>query len=293
MSRASCTPRATSTSPRCARSSAGARRCARIARASAMLRALDVRDFVLVERISLEFGAGFAVLTGETGAGKSMLVDAIELLVGGRAEGDLVRVGAERAELSAEFDFDDDPFSAWLAEADLAGDPEKIIIRRSIERSGRSRSFINGHAATLAQLREAGERLVDLHGQHEHQSLLRAAAQRQLLDAHAGSEALARETGDAFRTWKRLEALAAEAEKSFSAREAEREQLQEAVADLKKLAPAEGDWEKASAEHTRLQHGSSLVAGAQSSLEALAEADGAVLTQLEAVAIRLRALSEH
>ena len=258
-----------------------------------MLRALEVRDFVLVEKVSLEFGDGFGVLTGETGAGKSMLVDAIELLVGGRAEGELVRAGAERAELSAEFDFKDEALSSWLADADLVGDPEKIIIRRSIERSGRSRSFINGHAATLAQLREVGERLVDLHGQHEHQSLLRAAAQRQLLDAHAGSEALARETGEAYRTWKRLEALAAEAEKSFSAREAEREQLQDAVADLKKLSPAEGDWEKASAEHTRLQHGSSLVAGAQSSLEALAEADGAVLTQLEAVAIRLRALSEH
>jgi DNA repair protein RecN (Recombination protein N) len=258
-----------------------------------VLRALEVRDFVLVEKVSLEFSDGFGVLTGETGAGKSMLVDAIELLVGGRAEGELVRAGAERAELSAEFDFKDEALSSWLADADLVGDPEKIIIRRSIERSGRSRSFINGHAATLAQLREVGERLVDLHGQHEHQSLLRAAAQRQLLDAHAGSEALARETGEAYRTWKRLEALAAEAEKSFSAREAEREQLQDAVADLKKLSPAEGDWEKASAEHTRLQHGSSLVAGAQSSLEALAEADGAVLTQLEAVAIRLRALSEH
>jgi DNA repair protein RecN (Recombination protein N) len=258
-----------------------------------VLRALEVRDFVLVERVSLEFGDGFGVLTGETGAGKSMLVDAIELLVGGRAEGELVRAGAERAELSAEFDFKDEALSAWLAEADLTGDPEKIIIRRSMERSGRSRSFINGHAATLGQLREVGERLVDLHGQHEHQSLLRAAAQRQLLDAHAGSETLARETGDAHRTWKRLETLAAEAEKSFSAREAERAQLQEGVADLKKLAPAEGDWEKASAEHTRLQHGSSLVAGAQSSLEALTEADGAVLTQLEAVAIRLRALSEH
>jgi len=258
-----------------------------------VLRALEVRDFVLVEKVSLEFGDGFGVLTGQTGAGKSMLVDAIELLVGGRAEGELVRAGAERAELSAEFDFKDEALSSWLADADLVGDPEKIIIRRSIERSGRSRSFINGHAATLAQLREVGERLVDLHGQHEHQSLLRAAAQRQLLDAHAGSEALARETGEAYRTWKRLEALAAEAEKSFSAREAEREQLQDAVADLKKLSPAEGDWEKASAEHTRLQHGSSLVAGAQSSLEALAEADGAVLTQLEAVAIRLRALSEH
>jgi len=258
-----------------------------------VLRALEVRDFVLVERVSLEFGDGFAVLTGETGAGKSMLVDAIELLVGGRAEGELVRAGAERAELSAEFDFKDEALASWLAEAELQGDPGTLIVRRTLDRSGRSRSFVNGHSATLAQLRDVGERLVDLHGQHEHQSLLRAAAQRQLLDAHAGSEALARETGEAYRTWKRLEALAAEAEKSFSAREAEREQLQEAVADLKKLAPAEGDWEKASAEHTRLQHGSSLVAGAQSSLEALAEADGAVLTQLEAVAIRLRALSEH
>src|SRR6185503_1317351 len=122
--------------------------------------------------------AGFGVLTGETGAGKSMLVDAIELLVGGRAEGDLVRAGAERAELSAEFDFDDAALSAWLADADLAGDPGKIIIRRNFERSGRSRSFINGHAATLAQLRDAGERLVDLHGQHEHQSLMRSSAQR-------------------------------------------------------------------------------------------------------------------
>src|SRR5262249_5839396 len=130
----------------------------RIARANAVLRALDVKDFVLVERAALEFGAGFAVLTGETGAGKSLLVDAIELLVGGRGEGELVRAGAERAELSAEFDFDDKGFGAWLADADLSGDPGRVIVRRSIERSGRSRAFINGHAATLAQLREVGER---------------------------------------------------------------------------------------------------------------------------------------
>jgi DNA repair protein RecN (Recombination protein N) len=168
-----------------------------------------------------------------------------------------------------------------------------VILRRTIDRSGRSRCFVNGHAATLAQLREAGEFLVDIHGQHEHQSLLRGAAQRELVDAHAGAQALARETAEAFSAWKRLEALAAEAAKSFSAREAEREQLQEAVSDLEKIAPAEGEWEKASAEQTRLQHGSSLVAGAQSSLEALAEADGAALTQIEAVAARLRALSEH
>src|SRR5882672_8502512 len=164
-----------------------------------MLRALDVRDFVLVERVALEFGAGFGVLTGETGAGKSMLVDAIELLVGGRAEGDLGRAGAERAELSAEFDSKDDALSAWLAEADLQGDPGTVIVRRTLDRSGRSRAFINGHSATLAQLREVGERLVDLHGQHEHQSLLRAGAQRELLDAHAGTQNFLKETSGSTR----------------------------------------------------------------------------------------------
>ena len=258
-----------------------------------MLRALDVKDFVLVERAELEFGAGFAVLTGETGAGKSLLVDAIELLVGGRGEGELVRAGAERAELSAEFDCEDKAFAAWLAEADLVGDPGKIILRRNFERSGRSRAFINGHAATLAQLREAGERLVDLHGQHEHQSLLRAAAQRELLDTQAGAQNLLKETSESYRAWRRLEALAAEAEKNHSLREAERVDVEEKVRDLKTLKLEEGEWERLTAELTRLQHGSSLLAGAQSSLEALAEADGAALAQLEAVAKQLRSLSAH
>jgi DNA repair protein RecN (Recombination protein N) len=168
-----------------------------------VLRALEVRDLVIIERASLELGGGFTVLTGETGAGKSLLVDAIELLVGARGDGGVVREGAERAELSAEFELASDAaLLAWLEESDLAGDPGQLILRRTIERSGRSRCFINGHAATLAQLRQAGELLVDIHGQHAHQSLLRAAAQRALLDAHAGCEALARDTAQAFRDWR-------------------------------------------------------------------------------------------
>ena len=191
-----------------------------------MLRALDVSNLVLIEKASLELGEGFTCLTGETGAGKSMLVDAIELLVGGRADAGLVREGAERAELSAEFEVEDKtPLADWLVEADLAGDPGTLIVRRSIDRSGRSRCFINGHAATLAQLKSAGEHLIDIHGQHEHQSLLRPAAQRALLDAHAGAEDLARQTGDAYRDWKRLQAVAEEAEKNFAQREAERAEL--------------------------------------------------------------------
>ena len=259
-----------------------------------MLRALDIRDFVIVESASLELRKGFTVLTGETGAGKSILVDAIELLVGGRADAAVVRGGAERAELSAEFEVESrKDLLSWLEESDLAGDPDRLILRRTIDASGRSRCFINGHAATLAQLREAGEFLVDIHGQHAHQSLLRAAAQRELLDAHAEAQGLARETADAYRDCKRLEALALEAEKNFAAREAERAELEQSTKELKKLALREGEWDRISAEHTRLAHGSSLLAGAQSSLEALTEAEGACLAQLSAVASRLKSLSEH
>ena len=259
-----------------------------------MLRALDIKDFVIVETASLELEKGFTVLTGETGAGKSILVDAIELLVGGRADAGVVREGAERAELSAEFDIgSQQELAAWLSEGDLDGDQDRLIVRRSIDRSGRSRCFINGHAATLAQLKEAGEFLVDLHGQHAHQSLMRTAAQRDLLDSHADCETLARDTASAYRDWKRLEQVSVEAERNFAAREAERADLQDRVTELKRLAPREHEWAQVSAEQTRLAHGSSLLAGAQSSLETLTEAEGACLAQLSAVAGRLKSLSAH
>jgi DNA repair protein RecN (Recombination protein N) len=257
-----------------------------------MLRALEIKDLVIVERASLELGSGFAVLTGETGAGKSILIDAIELLVGGRGDAAVVREGAERAELSAEFD-EPPRLKQWLAEAELNGDPGVVILRRTIDRSGRSRLFINGHAATLAQAKAAGEFLVDIHGQHEHQSLMRPAAQRALLDAHAGAEPLLDQVAAAYRDWQRLQRVAEEAEKNFAQRAAERSMVDEQLGDLKKLAPREGEWAQVSAEHTRLQHGSSLLGGAQSALEALAEAEGASLTQLSAVASRLRSLSTH
>jgi DNA repair protein RecN (Recombination protein N) len=258
-----------------------------------MLRALEIRDFVILERVSLEPSGGFNVLTGETGAGKSILVDAIELLVGGRADAAMVREGAERAELAAEFEIANPALSAWLEEHDLRGDAGQVLLRRTVDRSGRSRCFINGHAATAAQLRESGERLVDIHGQHAHQSLLRAAGQRELLDAHAGAEVLGKEVAEAYRAWRRLETVALEAQKNFAARQQERDEISGFIKDLKKLGLQEGEWERVAAEHKRLSHGSSLLAGAQSALEALDEAEGAALAQLSAVAGRLRALSEN
>ena len=164
-----------------------------------MLRVLSVRDYVIAERVELEPGAAFSVLSGETGAGKSILVDALELLVGGRAEAALVREGAERAELSAEFEVGaGSALAAWIAAAGLEGDAGSLILRRSIDAAGRSRCFINGHAATLAQLREAGEFLVDIHGQHAHQSLLRPASQLQLLDEHGGLTPARRAVAETF-----------------------------------------------------------------------------------------------
>ena len=127
-----------------------------------MLRALGIRDYVIVERVDIEFGAGFTVLTGETGAGKSILVDAIELLMGGRADPATVREGATRAELTAEFDLDPGaPLAAWLAERELEGDPGVLLLRRNLDQGGRSRCFINGHAATLAQLRDIASTGID------------------------------------------------------------------------------------------------------------------------------------
>jgi DNA repair protein RecN (Recombination protein N) len=259
-----------------------------------MLHRLAIRDFVIVDAVELEFDRGFTVLTGETGAGKSILVDALELLVGGRSEAGVVRESAERAELAAEFDVvPGSELAAYLEESELTGDPGVLLVRRVVDRTGRSRAFVNGRGATLAQLREVGEYLVDIHGQHAHQSLMRPAAQRALLDGHAGIEALARDAGAAWRAWKRLEALAAEAVEQFAQREAEHADLEDKVTELKRLAPGEGEWAALSAEHTRLAHGSSLVAGAESSLEALSEAEGAMLERLSAVAAQLRELSEH
>jgi DNA repair protein RecN (Recombination protein N) len=144
-----------------------------------MLLRLIVRDFVIVDRIELEFGGGFGALTGETGAGKSILVDALSLALGERADATVVRSGAERAEISAEFDVaPGSALESWLRAGDF--DTDACLLRRVIDSAGRSRAYINGAAATLGQLREVADFLADIHGQNAHHSLLRADAQREL-----------------------------------------------------------------------------------------------------------------
>jgi DNA repair protein RecN (Recombination protein N) len=259
-----------------------------------MLVSLSIRDFVIVDALELELDAGFTALTGETGAGKSILLDALGLALGDRADADVVRAGAERAEIQATFDIRAvRGLADWLAEQALEGDGDELLLRRVIDRGGRSRGFVNGRQATLAQMREAGERMVDIHGQHAHQSLVKADAQRSLLDAHAGLVARVEAVGAAWREWQRLARERAEYAADAAARDAEREQLRWQVDELKRLALRPDEWAEVQNEQSRLGHAASLVEGAQAALEAVSEGEGAATAAVSAALSRLNALTQY
>ncbi len=258
-----------------------------------MLRSLSIRDFVIVDRLELEFSPGFTVLTGETGAGKSILIDALAMVLGERADSVVVRAGAERAEVSAEFGLAGGELARWLADNELSGDDDALLMRRVIEPSGRSRGYINGRAATLAQLREAGEFLVDIHGQHQHQSLTRPAAQRELLDGYGDLAASAAKVAALHRTWQQRRASRAALETNAAAFAAERERLEWQARELEGLKLKAGEWAELTAEHARLAHAAGLIEGAQMGVEALTESEGSTLAQLNAVVGKLSSLVEH
>lgn len=256
-----------------------------------MLIHLSIRDFAIVDALELDFTGGFTALTGETGAGKSILLDALALTLGDRADADVVRSGAERAEVVAEYAIaQSGPIVELLSENALEGDEGRLIVRRVVERNGRSRAFINGRSATLAQLREIGEALVDIHGQHAHQSLTRADTQRDIVDRHGRLEEHAATVAGAYRSWQQTRRAREEYQTHAAARDAERDQLVWRVEELQRLAPQPLEWETLRDEHARLAHAASLVEGTQAALDGLSEADGSVVAQLGAIATRLRAL---
>jgi len=255
-----------------------------------MLLTLSVRDFVVVETLDLDFGPGFTVLTGETGAGKSILIDALQLALGERADAGVIREGAQRSEVAAEFRADEGS-ALWLADAGLSGDDDVVLLRRTVDAAGRSRAFINGSPVTLAQLRELGERLVDIHGQHAHQSLLRPAAQLQLLDEHGQHQALARAVAAAYAQLRSARQARIDAEAAAAGAATEREHLQWMAEELTELAPQAGEWERVSSEHKRLSHAAGLLEGAHEAIDGLAEADFAALARIDAAAGRLRPLA--
>jgi len=256
-----------------------------------MLRTLSIRDFVIVDSIELEFGPGFSVLTGETGAGKSILIDALSLVLGGRGDASMVREGAVRADLSADFTADE-AVEAWLAANAFQSEEGGLLLRRVIDNAGRSRAFINGSAATAAQLRELGEMLVDIHGQHAHQSLVRADAQRLLLDTQAGLQPQVLAVGQAWRDWQAVLRQRLEFENNAKSVLQERERLEWQVGELEKLAAKPGEWAEISNEHSRLSHAASLIEGAQDALTVISEADSPLLSQLSALKQKLAKLAD-
>ena len=255
-----------------------------------MLLTLSVRDFVVVESLEMDFGQGFTVLTGETGAGKSILIDALQFALGERADSGVIRESSQRCEVAAEFR-GDSGLAQWLAEAGVAGEGDTVLLRRTLDATGRSRAFINGSSVTLTQLRDLGERLVDIHGQHAHQSLLRHAAQLQLLDEHGQHQALARDVAAAYARLRAARQARVDAEAAAAEAQSERERLRWMDEELTELGPEAGEWEQVSSEHKRLSHAASLLEGAHESIDALSEADHAALARIEAATGRLRPLA--
>ncbi|MEI6182203.1 MAG: DNA repair protein RecN [Polynucleobacter sp.] len=263
-----------------------------------MLQTISLRDFVIVDQLELDFAAGFTVLTGETGAGKSILLDALSLVLGERADSSQIREGSSRAEISALFRIDPElvqSFGKWL---DVQGFPieddgQSLLLKRTVESSGRSRAFINGSVATLAQLREAGDQLVDIHGQHAHQLLLKGGAQRELLDRHASLLPLATEVAKAFKTLSDSRRRLEQAENAGQDIERERERLEWQLEELTELSPQENEWANIQGEHARLANGAKIIGGCQEAIEVLSDADNSIESSLTKVCSAIGALAEH
>ena len=224
-----------------------------------MLTHLRIKDFALIDELDLELSGGLSVLTGETGAGKSILVDAIGLVLGDRSDAAVVRHGRERAEISVEFDLSQDADTlAWLADEEL-DDEDHCLLRRTINSQGRSRAYVNGHKVPVQQLKRLGERLMDIHGQHEHQSLLKPRTQLSLVDQygdHAGELAAVRE---AWQSWKTACDTLAQLEEDAGGGESGADYLRHQVKELEALGLAADELETLEQEHERLRHGGRLL----------------------------------
>jgi len=252
------------------------------------LRRIAMRDFVIVRALELDLSTGFTVLTGETGAGKSILIDALQLALGNRADAGSIREGADRLDVSAEFDAEP-ALTGWLDEGGFEpGDG--LLLRRTVDLQGRSRGWINGSPATAAQLRELGDRLLDIHGQHAWQSLTRPDAVRGLLDAYAGASADALD--GAWQEWRRAISALEGARSAQDTLQRERERLQWQVSEVMKLAPGADEWEELSAAHSRISNAQALIDAAEGASSALEDDDNGALAALSR-AVTLLQNCEH
>ena len=260
-----------------------------------MLRHLRIKNFVIVEQMELEFASGFTVLTGETGAGKSILIDALSLVLGERGDSSQVRQGSQRAEISALFDIKARAdLLEWLDENALQGEEtEDCLLRRIVDATGRSRAFINGHAATLQQLRTVGEYLVAIHSQHAHQLLLQKDAQRDLLDAFANCREQVQSVKTAYQHWQHLRRQRETCERELSDYQQKHEQLSWQINELSELNFSISEWETLQADHNRLSHLAGLLEATELAIDVLSENEAAVLHQINVVKNQLQHVVEY
>ena len=252
------------------------------------LKRIVLRDFVIVSELDLELASGFTVLTGETGAGKSILIDALQLVTGGRADVGVIREGSNRTDVSAEFDATA-ALTVWLETAGFdTGD--SLLLRRTVDTQGKSRAWINGSPATATQLREIGEQLLDIHGQHAWQSLTRPDAVKGLLDAYARVSSAALAT--LWQRWRQAQNDLSQAHAAQESLQRERERLAWQIGEVEKLAPLSDEWDALNTEHGRLSNAQALLDAAQGAVQTLDDDDGSALVALHG-ACQLLQQQEH
>ncbi|AIL32202.1 DNA repair protein RecN [Basilea psittacipulmonis] len=252
-----------------------------------MLQSLHIRDFVIVNKLDISFESGFTVFSGETGAGKSILIDALSLCLGGRAESFSIREGADKTEITAVFDR---PASlkTWCEEQDI--NDEELVIRRTFDLKGKSRAWINGIPSTLSQLKEIGEHLVDIHGQHAHQNLLKPTEQRVMIDvAHKD---LSKSVSQAYQIWQTALKTLEKATAEQALRSEERDRLEWQLSELKKLKLQKGQWEALNESHSRLSNAAQLIDLSSSTLNLIDGEQNSVLHLLTQACRHLQSLSK-
>jgi len=258
-----------------------------------MLQSLSIRDFVIVDQLDLDFSSGLTVLTGETGAGKSILIDALSLALGARAESGMIRQGCEKTEISVCFRVQaHDGILRWLEDNAIELDQGELIFRRVLYQDGRSRAFLNGQSVTLQQLKEIGEELVDIYSQNAHHSLLKLATQRDILDDYAGATELAKSTAQLYQAWHQLREQREKMEQSAEQYQHELALLRDQCRELKKLNFTVAEWESLQQEHYRLSNAAELMSGCELILDTLSESDVAAMRQLNLARQQLQKMRE-
>lgn len=256
-----------------------------------MLSTLNIRNFVIVEKLELDFQNGFSALTGETGAGKSILIDAIQLLFGSRSDAGLIREGADKSDLSASFTTNE-KIREWLSDNDFTGEEDDLILRRTLDIKGKSRAWINGIPASLSQLKELSQMLVVIHGQHAHQSLLRKGSQLEMLDDYAGLRPTISELKKRWNSWRDALDSLEEAKNRQAQHQAEAQQLSWYLEDMEDLAPLKGEWDTLNEEHTKLSRYTEILEACERARATLTEADESALSMVDSAISALDDISD-